>query len=241
MIQKTRGLVIHTIKYTDNSVISHIYTEDFGRQVFLIKGARGKRSSAKINLLQHLSILEMEAYIKQNRDMQSIKEIRLHEPFCSIPYDPSKNAIGLFVSEILYKTLQEQESNPPLFEYLINSIKMLDLAGKGFANFHLLFLIGFSKYLGFYPRNNYSSPKEYFDIVNARFTGREPLSPHYISPPASHHLHTLMECTFEEMDSIRLTGAMRNILLEGILDYYRYHVAGMGQVKSFPVLREIFR
>jgi DNA repair protein RecO (recombination protein O) len=240
MIHKTRGLVIHTIKYTDNSVVSHIYTEGFGRQSFLVSGTRGKRSPARINLLQHLSILEMEIYIKQSRDLQRVKEIRLHENFSSIPYNPVKNAVALFIAEILYRTLQEQESNPKLFSYLLNAIKILDLSGKGYANFHLLFLVGLSRHLGFFPRSNYSAGQEFFDIENARFTGNQPPHPHFIPPPASRQLHAVMGCTFEEMGKLNLNSEMRNILVTGLLDYYRFHIPGMGTVKSLPVLREIF-
>lgn len=240
MIHRTKGIVIHTIKYTDNSVISHIYTEKFGRHSFLINAARGKKSSSKINLLQHLSILEMEVYIKQTRDLQRIKEVRLSENFTSIPYNPVKNAVAMFVAEILYRTLQEQESNIPLFSYLFNAIKILDLSDKGYANFHLIFLIGFCRYLGFSPQNNYSTSKEYFDIENALFCSKQPLHPYFISPPESRFLSAVMDCSFENMDTLRLNSTLRNILVKGILDYYRFHVAGMGQIKSFSVLKEIF-
>jgi DNA repair protein RecO (recombination protein O) len=240
MIQKTRGLVLHTIKYTDNSVISHIYTETFGRLSFLLSGTRGKKSSVKINLLQHLSILEMEVYIKQNRDLQKVKEIKLHESFSSIPYDPVKNAVALFLAEILYRALQEQEPNLPLFSYLINAIKILDLSEKGYANFHLLFLLGLTRHLGFFPRNNYTSSREYFDMENAVFTEKQPLHPYFVSPPASRYITALMKCNFEDMNKVKLNGAMRNILVTGILDFYRFHLPGMGQVKSLSVLKEIF-
>jgi DNA repair protein RecO (recombination protein O) len=240
MLHKTRGLVLHTIKYTDNSVISHIYTENFGRKSFMISGARGKRSSARINLLQHLSILDMEVYIKQTRDLQRVKEIRLHQPFSSLPYHPVKNTVALFVSEILYKTLQEEESNPNLFSWLINAIMILDLTGSGYANFHLLFMLGLTRYLGFFPRGNYSESAEYFDLENGRFTGGKPGHPHFIPPPVSRALAGLMGCSFEEMGRIRLNSELRNVLLTGILDYYRYHLPGMGKIKSFPVLKEIF-
>ncbi len=240
MLHKTRGVVLHTIKYTDSSVISHIYTENFGRKSFIITGARGRKSPARVNLLQHLSILDMEVYIKQTRDLQRIKEIRIHEPFSSIPYHPVKNAVALFVSEILYKTLQEEEPNPNLFSYLLNAIMIFDLSGKGYANFHLLFLLGLTRYLGFFPRNNYNLSNEFFDIENARFTVTRPLHPHFISPDASRHLPGLMECSFENMDKIRLNSAMRNNLLKGILDYYRFHIPVMGNIKSFSVLKEVF-
>ena len=240
MLHKTRGLVLHTIKYTDNSVISHIYTEKFGRKSFMISGARGKRSSARINLLQHLSILDMEVYIKQTRELQKVKEIRLHQPFSSLPYHPLKNTVALFISEILYKTLQEEEANPNLFSWLINAIMIFDLAGSSYANFHLVFMLGLTRYLGFYPQGNYSESAEYFDIENALFTVSKPMHPHFIPPPESRALAGLMACTFKEMDRIRLNSKLRNVLLAGILDYYRYHLPGMGRLKSLPVLKEIF-
>ncbi|MFO7923982.1 MAG: DNA repair protein RecO [Bacteroidales bacterium] len=240
MIQKTRGLVLHTIKYTDNSVISHIYTENSGRQAFIISGTRSKKSPARINLLQHLSILEMEVYIKQSRDLQRVKELRLHESFGSIPYHPVKNAVALLVAEVLYRTLQEQESNLPMFSFLLNAIRILDLSERGYANFHLLFLMGLSRHLGFFPRNNYSAAQEFFDMENAVFTEKQPQHPYFISPPASRFLSALMDYSFEEMDRIKLNAGMRNILATGILDFYRFHLPGMGQVKSFPVLKEIF-
>ncbi len=146
----------------------------------------------------------------------------------------------MFVTEILYRTLQEQESNLPLFTYLVNAIKILDLADKGYANFHLIFLIGFCRHLGFSPQNNYCLKNQYFDIENALFINKQPLHQHFIPPPASHYLSTVMECSFENMDKLRLNSTLRNTLVTGILDYYRFHVAGMGQFKSFSVLKEIF-
>ncbi len=240
MIQKTTGLVLHTIKYSDSSVISHIYTEHLGRQSFMISGARRKKSPARINLLQHLSILDMEVYFKQSRDLQRIREFRLKETFSSIPWHPVKNAVAIFISEILYKTLREEEPNITLFSYLINTIKIFDLSESGFANFHLLFLMGLARHLGFSLQNNYSSQNEFFDIENARFTRNEPLHNHFISAPASRYLHEVMQCSFEEMDKIKLNAKMRNVLLEGILAYYRFHISGMGQIKSYAVLKEVF-
>lgn len=240
MIHKTRGIVLHTIKYSDNSVISHIYTEHFGRQSFMVSGARGKKSTSRVNLLQHLSILEMEVYIKHTRDLQRIKEIRLHENFSSIPYNPVKNAVALFVAEILYRTLQEQESNIPLFLYLLNAIKILDLSEKGFANFHLIFLIGLTRHLGFFPNYDHTDSAEFFDIENARFTSVRPAHSNIITPPAGRYLSEVMKCSFEDMDKLRLTAETRNLLVSGILKYYSFHISGLGVIKSFPVLREIF-
>ncbi len=240
MIHKTRGIVIHNIRYTDNSVISHIYTEGFGRLAFMVNGARSRKGTVRINLLHHLSILEMEVYIKQSRELQRIREMRLHETLAGISGHPVKNAVAIFVAEVLYRTLQEQEANPAMFTFLVNAIKILDLSDSGYANFHLLFLMGLTRHLGFYPRNNYNRTREYFDMENAVFIEKQPLQPCFIAPPASRHFAGVMGCSFENMDSLKLNSDLRNELVTGLLDFYRYHLPGMGQIKSLPVLREVF-
>ena len=59
----------------------------------------------------------------------------------------------MFISELLYKTLKEEEANPALFDFLINAIQLLDIKDEGIQNFHLVFLLHYMKYLGIYPFN----------------------------------------------------------------------------------------
>src|SRR6056297_3707722 len=170
MIQSTRGIVLHSFKYGETGIICNIYTETHGKVAFLVQGARKHKAKLKANLFQPLFLLDLEVYYKEKRQLQKIREARNAHPFQSIPYDFRKRTIALFIAEVLYKSLQEEESNPPLFSYLINQIKMLDLKEEGLANFHLYFLIHLSKYLGFFPQNNYSRSFTFFDMQNGKFT-----------------------------------------------------------------------
>ena len=47
MLATTEGIVLHTIKYGESSVIATIYTRDFGRQSYLVNAAHGKHSKNK--------------------------------------------------------------------------------------------------------------------------------------------------------------------------------------------------
>ncbi|MBE9480196.1 MAG: DNA repair protein RecO, partial [Bacteroidetes bacterium] len=142
MLFKTRGIVFHQIKYSESSVIAKIYTELFGIQSYLIKGVRNKKSKIKSALLQHLSIVDLVVYHKEKSNIQYIKEIRSEYQFTSIPFDIRKSSIAVFINEILYKSIHEEEANQNLFDYLLNSIKLLDMITKRFVDFHLLFTIG---------------------------------------------------------------------------------------------------
>jgi len=143
MIYKTRGIVLHHIKYAETSVIATIYTEQFGRQSYMINGVRGKKSRIKANVLQPLYLLNMEVYHKTTRDLQRVKELQHAYIFNSLPYDLKKSTLALFIAEILYQTLREQEPNPELFNYLYHSIQMLDIKNEGLTTFHIYFLLYF--------------------------------------------------------------------------------------------------
>ncbi|MCK7537534.1 MAG: DNA repair protein RecO C-terminal domain-containing protein [Marinilabiliales bacterium] len=117
--------------------------------------------------------------------MQSVKEVRNAFVFSAIPYDLRKSSVALFIAEILYKTIREQEANYELFEYLFHTIQMLDLKPDGISNFHLYFLIQLTKYLGFYPANSYSEINPYFDLQNGSFVAIKPMHNLYLNPELS--------------------------------------------------------
>lgn len=182
----------------------------------------------------------MEVYIKSSREIHRVKEISIHIPYLQIPYHPVKNAIALFIAEILYKTLREEETNTSLFEFLTNSFQVLDISEQGFANFHPVFLMNLSKHLGFYPLNNFSEEKSIFDMKNGKFVEADPGHPATLKPPHSRHIATLQTLNYDNMSSLSLNGSQRNRLLEILIDYFRIHIESMGEVKSIKVLHSVF-
>lgn len=240
MLVKTTGIVLHQIKYSDTSIIAQIYTEYAGRQSFLIQGVRSKSAANKINLLQPLHILEMEVYHRSGREMQKVKEIKSKIVFTSLPYNPLKTAIALFLTELLYKVLREQEANPNLFSFLENSIEMLDVMEKDFSNFHLGFMLQLSRHLGFYPNNNFSEQKEIFDLQNGYFTEVPPIHPYYLPKELSKILSELLSLGYNGGQSGKIDNAMRSKLLDKILLYYSLHMTGLDKFHSLDVFREVF-
>ena len=151
MLQKTKGIVLHTLKYNDTSIIVDMYTELSGRASFLVTVPRSRKAAVKSVLFQPLSFIEFEADYRPNATLYRVKEAKSFYPFSSIPYDPYKSSMALFLSEFLYRAIREEAENRPLFAYLQHSIIWLDECGDGFANFHLVFLMRLSRFLGLYP------------------------------------------------------------------------------------------
>ena len=239
MLQKTRGIVLNHIKYSETSIIATIYTESFGRQSFIVNGVHGKKSKIKVNVFQPLFLLDMEVYFKPKRDLQRIKELQNACIFSSLPYDLKKSTIAIFLAEILYKTIQEQEPNKELFEYLFHSVQMLDLKEES-SNFHIYFLIHLTKYLGFFPHNNYTETNCYFDLKAGSFVQIKPFHSRSLDKELSFIFSEMMTFSENQHDQIQMTYNQRIQLLEKILEYYALHHEGISSIKSLEVLREVF-
>jgi len=240
MLHKTRGIVLHYIKYSETSVIVTIYTESFGRQSYIINGVRSKKAKIKANILQPLFLLDMEVYHKPKRDLQRVKEVQNTVIFSSLPYDIRKSTLAIFIAEIIYKAIQEQESNPELFEYLYNSVQILDLKESGLSVFHIYFLLQLSKHLGFFPNNNYSEEKCFFDLKAGTFVQIKPFHSSYLDKEHSLILSQLMNFSADQHESFKIGYKERTELLEKIIEYYRLHNTGISEIKSIGVLKEVF-
>jgi len=240
MFCKTEGIVLHGIKYGDTGRIVTVYTEAFGRTSFILQGIHSKKSSGKANLLQPLFLLELEVDHRQGRELQRAREIKIRHPYQTLPFDVVKSSQAIFLAEVLYKVLKEEETRPELFEFLSHSFRIFDLMKEGIANFHLVFLIHLTRYMGFAPNNNYAINRTIFDMASGSFTERKPPHLNYLEPEESRILSEIAIISFDEMGQIILTSVTRNLMLIKMIDYFSLHLGIRLQIKSLQVLHELF-
>ncbi len=239
MLQKTRGIVLHSLRYGENGLITTIYTEAFGRISFIMQGIHRKKSSVKANLLSQLSLLEMEVDFKPGRELQRVREVKSCFLFGSIPYLISKSTQAFFIADLLYKVLREEESRPDLFEFLFHSIQVLDLMEDGTGNFHLLFMIQLTRFLGFAPTNNYSETNQVFDMIAGKFTPLPPDHPWFLKKRESSVLSLLLGMNYQNSQEFKPDQALRGEVLNFLLDYFGLHLGNKLNLKSLEILREI--
>ena len=241
MLQKTLGIVLHTLKYKDTSLIADIYTEVAGRASFMVSIPRSRKAAVKSVLFQPLALVELEADFRPNATIYKVKEAKSLYPFATLPYDPYKSAIALFLSEFLYRAVREEAENRPLFAYLYHSVIWLDECREGFANFHLVFLMRLSRFLGLYPNLEDYHAGDYFDLQNACFTPLRPqLHSHYIAPEEAARLTQLMRMNYETMHLFTMNRLERTRCLNIMNEYYRLHLPDFPALKSLEVLKELF-
>jgi len=240
MISSTEGVVIHTLKYGDTSIIARIFTRKLGMQSYLVRGVRKARSSKKQYLFQPLTMVQMVVSHREKSGLHYIKEIQLLDPYHSIPCEVKKTSLAIFLAEILSHALKNQEANEGLFLFLRTALLHLDNTEDPVTNYHLVFLTGLSKYLGFYPGSNYGGHHRYFNLQEGVFQSFPGDSPGTMDEEESRAFVEVTGATLENQHQLSIPKALRKRLLQKTIDYYRYHLAGMPEVKSLSVLETIF-
>lgn len=240
MIEKTKGIVLHQIKYTDSGIIAHLYTKDFGRVSLLIKGMRKKKSGKHNILFQPLSIIEIEMYHKTSREVQVLKEFSVTYSPYSIHSDIRKSSVAMFLGEVLSSILREESPHLELFDYIEQSIIYFDISRENFANFHISFISGLSSYLGFEPSRPDSSEDVFFDMKEGSFVPVPPVHGFYADETISGILSKFFSSSYESANEIKLTGKQRNDVLDSLITFYSLHLPGLKKINSLEILREVF-
>jgi DNA repair protein RecO (recombination protein O) len=236
---KTRGIFLHHINYSETSIIARIYTEQFGRQSYLVNGVRGKKSSMKMSFFQPFTLLDLDVYYRQGRDLQRLNDARIAVPFEGIPFDIAKSSQAIFLSEVLLKCLKQEEPNAALFDFLFHAICILDKKKEGCANFHLAFLFQLTNYFGVFPQLHEDLQTTYFDLTSASFCGLEPNHNHFMDAETSLKFRELFQTGLDRVEMLSYNKRQRTVLLAQLLMYFRLHLDLIGELKSLSVLKEV--
>lgn len=240
MLHKTKGIVLHHIGYSETSIIARIYTELFGLQSYLVKGVRSRKSGMRSSYFQPLTMLDMVVYHREKRELQHIREAEVAEPFSSIASDIRKSTLALFLSEVLYKSIQAGEANTELFHFMENSFRYLEQQDSGVEYFHLHFLLKLSLHLGFYPNGMQDGEARYFDLREGRFSPVIPSHPDYLDESLSHDFSRVSNCHAGDLPGLAMSRSRRQELLNALIIYYQIHLNGLGTIRSAEILREVF-
>lgn len=241
MLEKTRGIFLHAVKYSETSLITSIYTEAYGRQSFIIKGVRSKSSVVKAAIFQPLYLLDLEIYFRSSKELHWIKNAQIANPYHSIPFDVRKSSQVIFLAEILNKCIREQEPNQELFDFIFHSLTYLDLADTGISNFHVWFLFKLTRFLGIAPNSDDYKTGSFFDMQKAGFVFHEPTNGQFADKQVTVLFSRLFDVDFGTMEQLHYTQSERTFVLEMMLQFYRIHFDHLGEIRSLEVLKEIFR
>jgi DNA repair protein RecO (recombination protein O) len=239
MLVSSKALLLHSLRYSDNSVIAKVYTESHGMLPFMVHVGKGKKSASKAVLLQPLTLLEIGFNPESKGGIKRPSSWERAEMTMSISIDTIKTTLALFMAEMVFKSIQEEEQNSSLFNFLWRSVQLLNMDNQSLNNFHLKFLLELSGHLGFYPNVASYKPGALFNLIEGRYNLGAALDQHHLDSKISELLHALVGVSFSDHHSIIMTAQQRRTLLSSLIDYYRLHLDGMREVKSHQILHEV--
>lgn len=259
-MENIKGIVLRTVKYGDNGIIIDMFTEQHGRLSLMTKITHSRRSPSAWAFWQPLALIECQADLRPTVKLPRPKDVRVYQPYSSIPLSPIKSVIALFLAEFLSAALREEKENPYLFKYIESSLLWLDATTHptAIANFHVVFLMRMTQFLGFYPNlddaesssmfasapwhrhSGTTAPTLVFDLVAGTYTSSVPTHPNYIKAEEARLMPWLFRLTFRTMHLFRMSSSQRKRCIEVLNQYYRLHLPNFPELKSVEVLHEVF-
>ncbi len=235
MLVTTQSLVLNALRYQEKGLIVSCYTRSHGVKRFFIASAfsSGKNGN-KSAYFQPLTLLETQVNFKNKGALEHFKEIRIGTPYANIPFDIHKSSIAIFLSEVLYHSIKENEPDEALYDFLETALIWLDTHDE-ISDFHLIILFKITKFLGFYPNMNPQNGR-YFDLYNGTYSNEK--NYHSLSESDSELFLKLSTLNFNE-NNANLNGQSRRNLLKILIDYYSLHIENFKKPKSLEVLKEV--
>ncbi|MAY22689.1 MAG: DNA repair protein RecO [Flavobacteriaceae bacterium] len=234
----TQAIVISSLKYAEADLIVSCFTKSYGLKSYLLRGIlKSRKGKLRTSLFQPLTLLQLEAFHKDKGALERINEAKVMIPYQTLHTDVIKSSLLLFLSEVLKNSIKEEAPNPTLFKYITESMIWLD-AHNEVANFHLLFLLKLSLYLGFYPDFS-ENEKRYFNLMEGNFQSFS-AGDYAEEGSVVETLKALDRLSFEELPSWNISKQNRMETLDLLLKYYQIHLQGFRKPKSLPVLQQLF-
>lgn len=241
MIHFTKGIVLRTIKYGETSVIASVFTELFGIQSYMVNGVRTSGKTSKAHFFQPASILEMQVYHNDLKNLQHIKDLKWAVIYKRIFSDVTKNSVALFMVELLQKNLKQPETNESLFYFCEDAFLQLDSAEiTVMANFPIYFALQVAQILGFGLIDNYSEEKNIFNLYEGSFSAERSATENQLSVEVSFYISQLLKAIHpDDLREVRMNRNIRMAILKNLESYYSWHVSEFGTMKTLNILSEI--
>lgn len=234
----TKAIVLSSLKYGDTSLIVKCYTEEDGVKTYLIRGVlKPKKKGIKAAYFQPLTQLKIVANHNNKNTLNSIKDVQVIHPYKTIHSDIVKQSVVFFLSEILTSSIQEEEQNKTLYSYLETAFIWLDIHDK-IANFHLLFLLNLTGFLGFYPDMS-QKEKMGFNILEGRFSD-DIQDKNVIHKNDFYQFKKLLGINFDRIENVSYSKDERQLVLQMIIKYFKLHLGSFREPKSLQVLETVF-
>lgn len=208
-------IILGYTKFSENSVVLHTLSAEYGRRGFMARVGK----SSPMALFLPLNILEAQIVENPRSELWRAHGFTAMDSLEGIRSDMRKNAMSLFMSEVLYRTVKDGAADASLYRWCLENILTLNGMSTDFSNFHIRFLLELAEQLGFRPG----------------LDGMAPFADEYLAD-----IGKFLRSDFPSSMLIPLTGSRRTEICSRIIKYLEYHTESSINIRSLAVLGEIF-
>lgn len=240
MLLKTKGVVLNSINYSEKYNLVQIFTEIGGQVTYMVSKTKSRNTKVPRTIFTPLAIVDMEVDHQPLREIQRIREARPDTHYYSIPTHIGKTSMAFFLSEFLTRVLRDINDSRLIFDFIYHSVQILEMTPNSISNYHLVFMLKLTQFLGFSPNLENYSRGYIFDMLNGEFVAHQPAHRHSLNTADSEVLSRLSRITYENMHHFIFRQQDRITIINRILEYYRLHLYDFPHLKSLDVLHELF-
>ena len=214
-------IVLHHTKFSEHSLVLHCLSRNSGRKSFLLRSVAspGRGAGVSMACLQPLSVLDAEVTDSPRVRLQTVRNLLPAENQDSIRRNFGRNASTMFLSEVLLRSLREELPDEPLFDWCRTQIRLLgELDGGAAANFHLCFLTGLCRRLGFSPDAASVAP---------------------FAEGCLEDMNAFLDRDLPQQLLMPLSGARRTRMARALLRFMEYHLDYPLKINSLDILAQL--
>lgn len=245
MLQRIEGVVLEIIKYNDKNNVVVLYTRSHGRMSFIVPIGKSKSGKMRNAVLSLMAVVTTDINITSGKELYNLRNVQPGRLWHRIYSHPVKCSLLFFIAEFCGRIARQYPPDEKFWLFLIHSLEILDsLPSDNIASFHIAFLIELLPIMGIRPMVESWEAGDCFDMVKGEMTRLEKIvfnrSKAMIPPEESFYIPLLLRMRYGNMKAFRLNQSQRRTLLDRILEYYSVHLPLGGDLKTLPVLRELF-
>ncbi|MAJ45078.1 MAG: DNA repair protein RecO [Candidatus Marinimicrobia bacterium] len=246
MVQESSGIILKSIPFSESSIISRVFTPDFGKISLIARGAKKSKSGSSA-MLEPMNIVEFQMNFNESKDLQVMRDISIQHNLSTIRTNIKKMATGLVIVEILDKTSHQLDPSPILYRLVKSSISQLNSLDVSEKTLYIFFLIQFSKYSGFNPiSENCHNCKRllssaFYNMKNGLLACKNcrSIDSIFLDCDVFLLIKEVSKTNIKNLNDILIMQNMLQIIEKYLLRFMEFHLHGMHNIKSLSFLNSV--
>ena len=219
MLLSSKGLVLKVFPYSNTSIICNIFTNNYGKLTFIVKGIR-KPKQPLLSIIQPFNLIELQYYYKKDRGIQLIKEADIIISFEKLRNNFSTIIIGSTILNIINKVFEKEYSNDIIFRLIYKTLNKLSGINYNNKLYFIFFIFHLNKQLGFMPD---------MDEIKIR-----------INNEGTIFLNQINETHIDELLNIEINNEILKKTYNFLIFFMKHHVYSMNNIKGLDQIEKIY-